>query len=204
MSRFLPVLLISLSYGTACFADGDYVPDAQIPPEVQPFVLQGTRVLALESADLKGDGRRDYVLVLERQKAKPDGPDIESGQRPLLILARDGSGALKAVKRNDRIVLCATCGGMMGDPFAGIKAGPKTFSVLHYGGSAWRWSTEFKFNYSRIDDTWQLVRAEENEFHAADPEHTTKTKVFKPPRDYGKVDVGDFDPEHYKAQAGRR
>jgi hypothetical protein len=199
MKRFIHLLLIPLAYSSACLGESDFVPDAQIPAEVKPFVERGSRLLAIESADLNGDGHKDYVLVLEKLKAKPSDPDLETGQRPLLVLLRK-DGALKQVKRNDRIVLCSTCGGMMGDPFAGISAGPKTFSVQHYGGSAWRWSRDYKFNYSRLDDTWQLVRAEESEFHAADPEHTTKTRVFTPPKDYGKIDIANFDPEHYKVR----
>lgn len=200
MSRLLPLLLLPLAYSAACLAESDYVPDTDIPAEVKPFIGKGMRLLAMESADLNGDGSKDYLLVLEKQKASAGDADLETGQRPLLIVLREG-GTLKEVKRNDRIILCSTCGGVMGDPFAGITAGSKTFSVMHYGGSAWRWSTEYKFNYSRIDATWQLVRAEESSFHATDPEHTTKTRVFVPPRDYGKIDIADFDPEHYKAKA---
>lgn len=198
MKRLL--LLLPLAFSAVCFAESDYIPDGQIPAEVKPFVEKDTRLLAMESADLNGDGLKDYVLVLEKQKAKPTDPDLETGQRPLLILLRGEGGALKLVKRNDKIVLCSTCGGMMGDPFQGVSTKAKSFSVTHYGGSGWRWSNEYKFNYSRIDSTWQLVRVEESEFHAGDPEHTTKTRVFTPPKDYGKIDIADFDPEHYKAK----
>jgi hypothetical protein len=30
-----------------------------------------------------------------------------------------------------------------------------------------------------------------------------KTLVFIPPRDYGKVDIADFDPENYKRSSKR-
>src|SRR5215471_8106430 len=170
MVSTLGVLLLVVIGHTAFAEEGTYLPMDQLPPEVMPIVAQGTRPLSLAGADLNGDGLQDFVLVLEKQKAQPSDPDIEDRQRLLLILVRQPGGALKEVKRNDRIVYCSTCGGMMGDPFQGVQAGPNTFTVSHYGGSAWRWSVDYKFNYSRRDNTWQLVRVEERSFHASAPD----------------------------------
>lgn len=168
----------------------------RIPEELQLFVEIGSDPIALESADLNGDGRNDFILVLERKpKSASDGP-LEEGQRPFLIILRLANGKLKLEKRNSKIVLCSTCGGVMGDPFSGITVGRRTFSVNHYGGSSWRWTTSFKFNYSRKDETWQLVEAREISFHASDPEKSEE-KVYRPPKDYGKVDISNLDPEHY-------
>ncbi|MGZ8937421.1 MAG: hypothetical protein ACXW02_08070 [Halobacteriota archaeon] len=138
----------------SAFADeGTDLTVDMLPHEVKPFVETGTSPISIAGADLNGDGLQDFVLVLERQKANDSDPDIEVGQRPLLILVRRPDGGLKEVNRNDKIVYCSTCGGMMGDPFQGVEVGPKTFSVSHYGGSGWRWSVDYKFNYSRKDDT---------------------------------------------------
>jgi hypothetical protein len=30
-----------------------------------------------------------------------------------------------------------------------------------------------------------------------------KTRVFTPPRDFGKIDIADFDPENYKKSSKR-
>jgi hypothetical protein len=86
---------------------------------------------------------------------------------------------------------------MMGDPFAGVTVAKNTFTVNHYGGSAWRWSADYKFNYSRIDKTWQLVRIEKTSFHASDPKKTLNRKVMTPLKHFGKVDIADFDPSKY-------
>jgi len=99
-------------------------------------------------------------------------------------------------KRNDRIIYCSTCGGMMGDPFVGITAGRKTFTVEHYGGSAWRWSNSYKFNYSRIDNAWQLVEVREESFHVSDQEGG-ESRTYTPPKDFGKIDIADFDPDNW-------
>ena len=177
----------------------DFLPMEKLPPEVRPFVAAGTRPLSLVGADLNGDGLRDFVLVLETQKARPSDPAVEDRQRPLLILTRQPDGTLKEAKRNERIVFCSTCGGAMGDPFQGIKVGPNTFTVSHYGGSAERWGLDYKFNYSRRDSTWQLVRVEENTFHAGEP-GKGKATVYTAPRDFGKIDITDFDPGNWKGR----
>src|SRR5437016_284507 len=136
-------------------------PELKIPLEVAPFAETGTKALALESADLNGDGRGDFILVLEKEKPTKDKDGFPADQRPLLILTRGADGKLAVAKRNERIVMCSECGGAFGDPFDGIIAGRGTFSVEHYGGSSERWKYSYKFNYSRIDKTWQLVRVEE-------------------------------------------
>lgn len=194
--RILSLIFIALP---AFAADATYPPMEKLPPEVRPFVESGTQPLFSADADLNGDGLQDFVLVLERQKAKPSDPEIEERQRPLLILVRQPGGTLKEVKRNEKIVYCSFCGGVWGDPFQGVKAGPKTFTVSHYGGSAWRWSVDYKFNYSRRDNTWQLVRVEESNFHASEPDKAEKD-VSTPPKDYGKIDIADFDPDNWKGQ----
>jgi hypothetical protein len=182
------------------FADGIiYLEVEEIPAEIRPFVEKGTSPLFFASADLNGDGLQDFVLVLERERAKPSDPDIEDRQRPLLILVQQPGGIVQEVKRNEKIVYCSTCGGMMGDPFQGVAAEPKTFTVSHYGGSAWRWSVDYTFNYSKRDNTWLLVRVEESSFHAFEPDKI-KTDVYISPKHYGKIDIADFDPDHWQGQ----
>ncbi len=172
-------------------------PAQKLPPAVRPFVDKGTRPIYLASGDLNGDGLEDHVLVLQRQGKSDADPEAKEQPRPLLILLGQPGGALKLAKRNEKIVYCEACGGMMGDPFQGVEVGPKTFTVSHYGGSGWRWSVSYRFNYSRRDDTWQLVRVEEESFHAADPEKVSR-KVATPPKNFGKIDIADFDPDHWR------
>ncbi|MET0645995.1 MAG: hypothetical protein ABW208_05190 [Pyrinomonadaceae bacterium] len=177
--------------------------DLRVPAEVQPFVEAGTKAIALEAADLNGDGRADFVLVLERENPSKDADDFPVNQRPLLILLRGGDGKLSAAKRNERVVMCSRCGGVFGDPFEAVEAGRNTFTVHHYGGSNWRWKYAYKFNYSRIDKTWQLVLTEEISYHTSDPDKM-KRRVFTPPKDFGKIDLADFDPDNYKKKGKGR
>ena len=153
-------------------------------------------VIALESADLNGDGAADIILVTE-DAAQADAGDADKAdeahdERRLLILVRGADGKLSEVKRNEKVVYCRSCGGAFGDPFAGVTVRRGGFTVNNYGGSAWRWSESYDFNYSRRDKTWQLVRALSESFNALDPEKV-KRKIRRP-KDFGKIDINDFDP----------
>ena len=126
----------------------------------------------------------------------------DDGLRTLFIALRQTDGSLKIVKRNDKVVYCRQCGGVFGDPYAGLSTAPNRFSVDHYGGSNWRWSNSYSFAYSRRDDTWQLVRVEQSSFHTANPDKV-KSRIYKPPRDFGKIDIADFDPENFMGKGPR-
>ncbi len=188
---------VSPSTAHADDADGAYTPIAakKVPAEIRPFVEAGTDAIAIERADLNGDGREDVLLVLQARHLRADADGFERRLRPLLILTRSEDGTLRLRKRNDKLAMCPECGGMMGDPLQSVVAKPKSFRVEHYGGSGWRWSLNYQFNYSRRDDTWQLVRIEKTSFHASEPEQAEKNVVLAPPKDYGKIDIADFDPE---------
>ncbi len=137
---------------------------------------------------------KDYVLVLEKLKPEKDASDFPINQRPLIVLIRDKQNKLSGVKRNEKMVMCSECGGTMGDPLEGVEVGDKTFTVNHYGGSGIRWSVRYKFNYSRIDKTWQLVEVK-NESYSNDDVDKVKSAVLKP-KDFGKIDVvADIRPE---------
>src|SRR5215475_4037785 len=107
------ILLCAASLMTAAQEDG-----LKIPAEVTPFIEKDTKAIALETADLNGDGTQDFILVLESLK---NGSEDEEGKRSLLILTRGADNKLTLSGRNDKgLVYCRTCGGVMGDPFQGV------------------------------------------------------------------------------------
>ena len=165
-----------------------------VPADVRPFVEKNTSVLAVERGDLDRDGDADVVLVLE--PTDPEQP------RPLLVLVRDAKGTLKLAKRSAKAVACRTCGGVMGDPFQGVHVENGRFTIEHYGGSSWRWSASYTFAWSRRDRSWQLVRVEGSSFHASEPDKVD-TKIETPPKDFGLIDLTEFDPENYKGRGKR-
>jgi len=164
--------------------------ELKIPAEVKNYIEKGTTAIALESADLNGDGTADFILVTEEATATISSEEADS-ERSLMILTSDNNGKLKLAKTNKQVVYCKSCGGAFGDPFAGVEVKRGQFTVNNYGGSAWRWSESYQFNYSRIDKTWQLVRAESETFNSLEP-NKVKTKILTPKK-FGKIDIADFD-----------
>jgi hypothetical protein len=154
--------------------------------------------IALETGDLNGDGKKDFILVLDKPRdPKTEFDETGDVERPTLILVRDAANKLSVAARNDGVVLCRSCGGVFGDPFAGIQIDGTRFTISNYGGSNDRWAYDYTFAYSRRDNTWQLVRAEETTFQALDPNRTTRKHVYTPPKDYGLINFADFQPENY-------
>lgn len=162
----------------------------KILPEVREFIEIDATPIALETADLNGDGRTDFLVVTER--AKIAGEKSQDDERSLLILIRRANGKLNIAARNELVVYCRSCGGVMGDPFAGVEVKRNGFTVNNYGGSNLRWSESYQFNYSRRDKTWQLVKVTEETFNALEPK-TVKTKILTP-KNFGKINLADFDP----------
>lgn len=181
---------------------GEQGKNISIPTEIQPFIPSGFYPIYLKKADLNTDQLPDYLMVLEANIQKGAGTgnsdqDTEETDRPLIILQRNADGNLAKVKENDKIVYCRICGGIFGDPFEGIDLTEKSgFVVRLYGGSGWRWSSQYEFAYSRRDKTWQLIKVSESSFHASAPEDVD-SKTYTPPKDFGKIDLADFDPDNF-------
>jgi hypothetical protein len=180
--------MISIGYGSC--SDSDTEPRG----ELMRLLNTGEDLYDFRKADLNGDGFSDYVFIVGPPKSNNVDDCIEGDNRTLKIAVRSFDGCLKIVKSNDRIILCKECEGVFGDPYTGMKAGYKWFSVSHAGGGNNKWYTTFRFRYSRKDDTWQLVLAHDRSTLFVE---VLEEYFFKPPRDYGKVDIADFDPDDY-------
>jgi hypothetical protein len=171
--------------------------EIKVPDEVKPFVEKGKVPIALETGDLNADGRKDLILVTSEPIAEDAKWEEGAGERSVLILVREAGGALKSAARNDIIVYCRNCGGVFGDPFAGVDVRGTRFSINNYGGSNSRWSYSYTFDYSRRDGTWQLVRVVDESFHTLDPKNTTRRRTYTPPKNFGLITFADFDPDNY-------
>ena len=171
--------------------------EIKIPNDVRPFIQKGLIAIALETGDLNADGRKDHILVVSEPVDENAAWEEGAGERSVMILVREPGGELRLAGRNDLVVLCRNCGGVFGDPFAGVSIRGSSFTVNNYGGSNDRWSYSYTFAYSRRDSTWQLVRVEDESFHALDPKHTTKRRVYTPPKNFGLINYADFDPDNF-------
>ena len=113
---------------------------------VKDFIPSGCDTLAAMSGDLNRDGKSDMVLALITKGETDTG----EADRLLLILFKTARGYSVAAKTTD-VLMCKGCGGVFGDPFAGIDIDKNVLTVHHYGGSAWRWSEDLKFRYQHND-----------------------------------------------------
>lgn len=154
-----PVLLIALPL--LAETPPSAVPE---PPDrgarLEDFVPAGWRLLEKAEGDLDRDKRADAVLVLHRsdEVAYP-APEVEI-PRLLVILLATADGYRRAAY-SAKAVLCKSCGGVFGDPFAGLKIERGTFVIAHYGGSRDRWGYSHRFRLQQGD--WFLIgRTTEN------------------------------------------
>jgi len=193
-SRLIPTLFFAFLLSTTALAQND---DIKVPDEVKPFVQKGKIAIALEAGDLNADGRKDLILVTSEPVAENAPYEEGAGARSVLILLREAGGGLKLAARNNIIVYCRNCGGVFGDPFAGVEIRGTRFTINNYGGSNSRWSYSYTFDYSRRDGTWQLVRVVDESFHALDPKNTMKRRTYTPPKNFGLINFADFDPDNY-------
>ena len=185
----LLLVVAALLASTSMAATSNW-PVEQVAAEFEPFIERNTHVIEIESADLNGDGLADFLVVLEQTTTESDSE--YEGDRILLIIQRRADGKLELSKRSESAIPDPDCGGPFGDCFQGIQAKQRGFTIGTYGGSSWRSNIEITFGYSRRDKTWQLVRVESSSFHISNPEKVT-TRVFRPPRDFGKIDIEAFD-----------
>ena len=192
---------VVLAFSLTASAQNDAV---KVPDDVKPFIEKGMIPIALETGDLNADGRKDFVLVTSPRV--PEGSTYDEagdGARQTMILIREASGGLTMAARNDDVVMCKNCGGVFGDPFAGVSIKGTRFTVSNYGGSNDRWAYDYTFDYSRRDKTWQLVRVEETSFHALDPVKTEKKHIYTPPKSFGLINFADFKEGEYLGKGKR-
>ncbi len=116
--------------------------------------------------DFDGDGITDLVVIFEQNPRLLDdngqacshedwqtGCRIEYGPRTLQFWNGQKNGKLyNLVSENNKIVLGADEGGVFGEPLLGLSLNKKGSLILSfYGGSAWRWSMDFTFQFRKND-----------------------------------------------------
>lgn len=145
------------------------------------FIPAGFSILDSASGDINKDGRKDLLVILKNNVEETNGDTT----RPLIILTGSGTGLFDLSGRNDSVVLCKACGGVFGDPYAGMTVKNNFFSIEHYGGSNWRWTRIITFRYDVKLKQVLLHRDAGDSFHTSDPNKTT-TNIYNK-EDFGKL-----------------
>lgn len=158
--------------------------------DLTAFATDGEKVLESVKGDLTGHGRADVLLVLDPPhtgKEKLGG----GAAREVVLLVRDEAGQLHKATANPRIVPCALCGGVSGDPYAYSRIGKGEFTIVVGGGSRERWSDEYTFVYVSAKKDWFVSSVARKVLDAA----TDKEKQHDlTPNELGSVSFSDFDP----------
>lgn len=143
MQRIL-LIIICLQIPVTFFAQQSAIRNSI--PENYEILNEG-----ITKGDLNKDGIEDVVLALSPVWEKVEGGLEKSGidsipQRLLIILFGTKTGYEQSVITS-KAIMCKDCGGIFGDPFAGIAIIGNVLEIYHYGGSNWRWSYTHKFRY---------------------------------------------------------
>jgi len=119
---------------------------------VTDFIPKWYDTLAVARSDFNKDGKIDIAMVLHdvREDTALMGTDVRNSNRIMVVLLKTSDDWKLAVKSNE-LVMCKDCGGVFGDPFAGIEVSGAVITINHYGGSAERWALSRKFRYQHND-----------------------------------------------------
>lgn len=168
--RVVPVALLLLTVGCRIHvgngsASADVIQRSALyvpaEPDRQVFVV-------LDSITFIHQGALYDLVVMHNKKELSEADTTADAARPLLLYKRTAGGPRSLIVRNDHLVMCQNCGGIFGDPYAGINFSADTLTLDHYGGSNWRWSVTHKFVPGSAD-AWPLAF-----------KHTTSYWVFGP------------------------
>ena len=163
-----------------------------LPASIRRLLPAGYAVLAAARGDLNRDATPDWLVVLNKPNEQKTSDVVDHPtKRPLLVFVGGAGGTFTLAARTDNAVYCVDCGGMMGDPFAGLTIKKGYFTVEHYGGSAQRWTRYVTFKYEPAGRTWLLHRDGSERFHATDPEHGTTAATTA--KNFGRVLLTRFD-----------
>ncbi len=157
---------------------------------LKAFATNGATILDSKTGDLNGDGRTDALLVLNPATSGAEKLG-EGPSRTVLLLTRDATGQLQKAAQNDKIVPCAQCGGIAGDPYSYTLISEGRFTIVTEGGSREHWSNEYTFAYSPEQKNWLLREVK----RAVVDQDTGKQKALDlKPKDFGVVQFKGFDP----------
>lgn len=154
------------------------------------FVPAGAKVLDAQRGDLDGLGGKGVVLVIDPPSTGSEKLG-EGEPRTVALLTEDESGSLAKVVENSRIIPCARCGGIAGDPYGYSRIDNGTITISTSGGSRERWANDYTFRYAPDSSTWVLNKVVRQVTDSA----TDQSKTLElTAADFGRIPFADFDP----------
>jgi hypothetical protein len=165
------ILLSFLFYNNLLFSKCESLPIlVKAGKTISAFVPKGWIILDSAFADFNNDKMKDAVIVLSTPKSENRENDLNECIRAIVILQKTNTGYTLNTFCNNAI-LCLGCGGVFGDPYEGISLNKNVLKISHYGGSNWRWSTNYTFRFQ--NNKWVLIGAKHDSyFNASDCDGT--------------------------------
>ncbi|MBB3804381.1 glucose/arabinose dehydrogenase [Xanthomonas arboricola] len=164
---------------------------------IDSFVPAGSKALETIRGDLTGAGRSDALLVVSPPSTGTEKLG-EGTPRTVMLLTQQADGAFQKAAENSKIVPCARCGGLAGDPYAFSRIQPGQFTISISGGSRERWADDFTFKYSADKRTWLLDKVVRDLSDTETEQHNTLELTTN---DFGMVAFQEFDPATLKKTA---
>lgn len=158
--------------------------------DLQALLSSNGKLLDVRVGDLKGNGDTGALVVLDPLLSKDDKLG-EGPPRTVFVVIRDAQGQLRPVAQNNKLVPCARCGGVAGDPFSSARIESGRFTVVIEGGSREHWWSEYQFKYAPKLDAWlvdKVVRGASDSLTGR-----TRKAAFSAQR-LGAVEFSKFDP----------
>lgn len=183
------VLVISILFFPFCIKSFGQNHKNIVEKQLMVFVPKGYVIVDTAKGDLNLDKFQDFLLVLKKSNEGQDSV-LNEEERPLLILLGHADKTFTLGGRNDNIVYCLSCGGIFGDPYAGIEITKGTFTIHHFGGSNDRWSNDITFKYSKFDKTWYLFKVVDKGWNVGDLDKIDSTITTKD--NFGVVSFKEF------------
>lgn len=168
----------------------------EVKDSAQAFVPAGAKLLETIKGDLNGDGVEDALLVIDPPAPRSLTAGENGPGRIVMLLLGGADGRWRSAARNDKLVLCAACGGVMGDPFGYARVSAGSFTVVNSGGSRERWTDSYTFGYAPADKAWWLEGVSRQ---VIDTETDAENKKDFTAAELGKVRFEDFDPSSVPA-----
>ncbi len=155
MKRSVCLLILLFALSQVLLAQGKHL---------NSFIPRDYDTLSVVEGDLNKDGLNDVVLALYHKMEKIDPEKVNQDSIPprLLVILFNTQSGYKQAASSASALLCKYCGGVFGDPFAGITIERNVLTISHYGGSAWKWALDHKFRFQ--NNNWFLIGQTKNSF----------------------------------------
>lgn len=179
-----------------CPVIAESLPDAVLQQAPKEFdVLMDEDHLAMT----KSGGDERFVILGDTTEEET------RGMRTLFIVKKDSiNKTWRILAKSQTAIPDSSCGGAFGDCFSGVEFMKRGFAINLHGGGVQRWDKKFTFVYSGRDGTWELVDAEESAFQIRNNSLKLIEKItYRPPHDFGKIKIEDFDPYDYLGNGNR-